>query len=137
MASDFDVLVDTDAFIAWFVAFDLLHQPATDLFAKLIREEVLMVATNWVVMETATVLSYRVGQDQARRFLKHLENSRFPTIRITDELEQDTVSLFKHQNGRGVSMVDCANAVFAKHLAIPRIFSFDKFYKRLNLATVR
>ncbi len=137
MGSKFEVLVDSDAFVAWFVAFDLLHRTASDVFEKLIHEQALMVATNWVLVETATVLSYRVGQDQARRFLKHFETSHFPIVRVTEDLEQETLSFFKRQNGRGVSMIDCANAVVAKHFGIPRIFSFDKFYRRLKIRTAQ
>ena len=34
-------------------------------------------------------------------------------------------------------MVDCANAVVADHYNVPAIFSFDKFYRRLEVKTSR
>jgi predicted nucleic acid-binding protein len=83
------------------------------------------------------VLSYRSGQSLARALLDSVERSQVPTIHITEELQSEAVALFRQQEGRGTSMVDCANVAVARRFAIPRIFSFDKFYKRLGLPTVR
>jgi predicted nucleic acid-binding protein len=134
--SNFEVLIDSDAFIAFYLDYDLFHSQASELFARFDQSQTRLTTNSWVVAETATVLSYRGGQELAQTFLQRIERSDIPVIHIDEKLEQATFQFFKDQKGRGISMVDCANAVVTQHFSIPEIFSFDKFYKQLHLKTV-
>jgi predicted nucleic acid-binding protein len=134
--SNFEVLIDSDAFIAFYLDYDLFHPQASELFARFDQSQTGLTTTSWVVAETATVLSYRGGQELAQTFLQRIKSSHIPVIHIDEKLEQATFQFFKNQKGRGISMVDCANAVVTQHFSIPEIFSFDKFYKQLNLKIV-
>lgn len=134
--SNFQILVDSDAFIAYYLDYDIFHPQVSELFDRFTQHETLITTTSWVVAETATVLSYRGGQDLAQTFLQRIESSHLPVIHIDEKLEQATFQFFKDQTGRGISMVDCSNAVVMQHFSIPEIFSFDKFYKQLHLKTV-
>jgi predicted nucleic acid-binding protein len=129
------ILIDSDAFVSWFIEADYFHTQASRIFENIMQTQTTLAATNWVIAETATVLSYRVGQAQALKFLRHIEDSKLPLVHISEELEQHTRELFQKQTGRGISMVDCSNVAVMQHLGIQEIFSFDKFYKRLGLKT--
>ncbi len=109
MSSSYDVLIDSDIFVALHEPYDILHKEAKQLLAREEERGAKLVTTNLVIMETATVLSNRVGQDEAKRFLE--EVSHVDKIFIDEDLERETHKLFKQQKGRGYSMVDCANAV--------------------------
>jgi predicted nucleic acid-binding protein len=131
----FEVLIDSDAFIAWLRPGDLFHAHAQAMFTKLAKQATPVATTSLVVLETATVLSHREGTNVAKRFLDLVEASHLPVIHIDAELQQATIALFKSRAVKGTSMVDCANAVVAKRLGIPQVFSFDHFYRQMGLRT--
>jgi len=125
------VLVDSDAFIAWLVEDDLLHKEAVGVLKTLQETKQVTVTTNLVVAETATVLSNRVGQDQARAFLDFVE--KLPIIHITEALQAEALKLFRQQATKGTSVVDCCNVAVVKSFHIASIFSFDGFYRKQGL----
>jgi predicted nucleic acid-binding protein len=132
--NNFEVLIDSDAFIAKLYEYDLLHTPALELFDNLEQNRKLLVTTDAVVGETATVLSHRVGQKLATAFLVFIERSAIPIIHIDEKLHKDALKIFREQTQRGTSFVDCANVAVMKRFGIPTIFSFDEFYfKKLHL----
>jgi predicted nucleic acid-binding protein len=134
---NFQALIDSDAFIAWLMPDDLLHQPVSEIFGKLEKRKAALVTTSWVILETATVLSNRASQSVAKLFLDQVEKMGLSVIHITEDLQQEAVEFFKRQEARGTSLVDCGNAVIVARFNIPQIFSFDGFYtKRLKLSTV-
>lgn len=130
VTSSFDVLIDSDAFVGIFLPHDSLHNRAVTMFASLKSQQLNIVTTSWVIAETATVLSYRDGQDAAHRFLDQIATSQFDTIHITESLQEEAAKIFRAQQMKRTSMVDCGNMAVAQHFAIPKIFAFDEFYKR-------
>ena len=126
------VLIDSDAFIAWFKPDDLMAPYAEKIFAKIFAEELRIAVTSLVVIETATTLSNRADHATALKFLATITKTDLPVIHITEALQQDAIALFAQQAKKGTSLVDCANAVALRHFNIPAIFSFDGFYKRLG-----
>ena len=130
----FHVLVDSDAFVGWYLPADAHFKRATELFTRFDEENRSLVTTSWVVAETATVLSHRVGQESAREFLDMITSTPFPVIHVTEELQAETIKVFMEQETKNTSMVDCSNVVVMRRFDIPTILSFDNFYhKRFNL----
>jgi predicted nucleic acid-binding protein len=125
------VLVDSDAFIGWLNNEDLLHEDAVKVLKNIERAKLTTLTTSLVVAETATTLSNRLGQAQARAFLEFVEN--LPVVHISEEIQNEALQLFREQATKGTSVVDCANVVVMKRLQIPVIFSFDGFYKKQGL----
>ena len=76
--SAIDILIDSDAFIAWFMPDDLFAQVATRSFEEIFKRKLRIATTSLVVVETATTLSNRSGQDIAQQFLKMLADSGLP-----------------------------------------------------------
>lgn len=128
-ATHYDVLVDSDAFIGWLNTQDAHHARATQLFEQAFSQKHQLVTTSFVVSETATVLSARINQVAAIRFLDLV--SAYPIIHITEELQQAALALFRKQVTKRTSVVDCSNVVVAQHFGIADILSFDGFYKKL------
>lgn len=133
---NFQVLVDSDAFVGWLLPKDAHFQQASAIFGQLAKQQAHLVTTSWVKAETATVLSHKAGQGLARAFLEKMKRLHFPTIHITEELQSAATDLFIAQEQRGTSMTDCGNVVVMKRLGIPMIFSFDRIYtKQFGLET--
>ena len=131
--NSFDVLIDTSGFIAYFRAGDMFHAEASDLFDKVSQEQLDVATTNLILMETATVLSFRDGHETAKHFLDTMDSLTFPVIQVDMDMQQQTIALFKQQAIRGTSMVDCSSVVVMERLHIPRILTFDAFFKQVKL----
>ena len=137
MASEIEILVDSDAFVGRFYPNDKHHKTAKGIFSELEEKGSSIATTSMVVAETATVLSHRSGQDLARTFLSTIEKSTLPVIHMDEKLQREAITIFKDQDKRGTSVTDCANVAVIQRFKIQAIFSFDKFYKkRFRLNTV-
>lgn len=133
----FEVLVDSDGWIAFYLPDDLLHADAVSIYERVQAQEKRFVTTCAVIGETATVLSHRSGQKLARQFLLAVEQSGIPVIFIDEKLYREALELFMQQETKGTSFVDCANVVVARAFEISAILSFDKFYgQQAGLKTV-
>lgn len=132
MPTPFDYLVDSDAFVALMLPGDALAPTVQQLFRHIETERQRIAVTNWVVAETATVLSYRDGQATATRFLTMIEEGEIPILAITEALERATHQLFREQKTKGTSMVDCSNVAAARYYDIPKLLAFDHFYRRFG-----
>lgn len=131
MSNGTQILVDSDAFVGLLLEKDTHHDRCAELFAEVASQGALIVTNSFVIAETATVLSHRVGQELARVFLDEvIEQGRFPTIFVTEALQQQAIKIFKKQESRGTSMTDCVNVAIMQQLQIPIIFSFDTFYSK-------
>ncbi len=131
--SNFEVLIDSDAFVGLFLPDDAHFQSVSKQFDHFEREQTKLATTNWVVAETATVLSRRDTQETAKRFLKMIETSGIPILFISREVEKDALRIFKDQSTKNTSVIDCSNIAVLNHYRISRLFSFDKFYKKLSV----
>jgi predicted nucleic acid-binding protein len=134
----YQVLIDSDAFVGATLNDDAHHETAKQLFNQLIKKRINCATTSLIVIETATVLSKLAGQESARNFITQMtEKHRFPVIFIDEKFYLDALDVFKQQERKRTSVVDCANVAVMKELEIPAIFSFDKVYtKDFKLDTV-
>ena len=131
---EFQILVDSDAFVGRFFPNDAHHHHSLELFEKLENSESVLATTSAVIGETATVLSHRRGQDLAVQFLDVIKRSQMPIVHIDEQLHQRALALFEEQRDRGTSYTDCANVAVIQQFSIEMIFSFDQVYsKRFGL----
>lgn len=126
--TDFDVLIDSDAFVGMFFRQDAHHQLAKEIYERFRIQDSRLVTTNFVIAETATVLSRYDGQPLARSFLSFARSGNLPIIFITSALQEATEQIFVASENKNTSMVDCSNVAVMQEFRIPAIFSFDKFY---------
>lgn len=135
--NQFQVLVDSDAFVGRINPDDVHHERANRIFQSLAEKKSRLVTTSMVVAETATVLSHRVGQSLARTFLEVIQRGNIPVIHIDEALQAVALDIFSQQTRRGTSVTDCANVAVVQRLNISEIFSFDQGYpKRFGVGLV-
>jgi len=65
-------LIDSSVWVALFLDCDLLHENAVEVFSKINGKIYIPYC---VVVEAATVLTYKHSKDQANNFLKYIENN--------------------------------------------------------------
>lgn len=133
--SNTPILVDSDAFVGLLIKKDSHHNESSKLFSEIAARGLPIITTSFVIAETATVLSHRIGQELARIFLDDVvTEGKFPTVFVTESLQQQAIEIFKKQNNKGISMTDCVNVAVMQQIQTVTIFSYDSFYeKRCNL----
>lgn len=131
----FDILFDSDGFVALFVEQDAHHEKAKFLFQSAVENRLNIVASDYIVAETATVLSRLSGQEVARKFLSFVGGDTFPIIQMDTARVRNTLDLFHAQPNKRTSVFDCSNVIIMQEFQIPMIFSFDHFYKRFDFET--
>lgn len=136
MSGHFDVLVDSDAFIGFFVEEDAHFKQAQTSFRAFSAAGQILVTTNAVVTETASMLSRRISYKIACRFVEFIRDGDLPLIYLDRALSDSAHAIFLVQNKEGTSMVDCTNIAVSRYYSIPTIFGFDHFYTKFGLALV-
>lgn len=127
--SKYDVLIDSDAFVGLLHIPDFHHKQVKKIFAKMEKDKLSFVTTSYVVMEVATVLSHKSGQNIAKRFLSLVD--KIPTIHISRDFCKAGLDIFSQQNKKGNSVVDCTNVAVMRQFEIEKILSFDKVYEKV------
>jgi len=133
LPNNLEVLIDSNVFVGLFLPDDAHFQRVTELFNQFERQKTKLSVTNWVVAETATVLSWKDTQETAKKFLHMIETSNIPVLTVTKNIEKEAWQIFKDQSTKKTSFVDCSNIAVANHFHIPQICAFDKFYGRFDL----
>ncbi len=134
----FQVLIDSDAFVGQVNPDDAHFNRANEILQSLAKKKVQFVTTSLVIAESATVLSYRVGQNLARTFLEVMKRGNVPIIHIDETLQETALDIFSDQDKKGTSVTDCANVAVMQRFEIPKIFSFDKIYpKKFGLKLIK
>lgn len=136
MNGRFDCVVDSDAFIGFFVEQDAHFKRAQAAFRSCAAAGQILVTTNLVVTETASMLSRRISYGVACRFVEYIRDGDFPIIYLDKALQDASYAIFLAQNREGTSMVDCANVAVSRYYSIPTIFGFDSFYRKFGLALI-
>ncbi|OGG14059.1 hypothetical protein A3D77_00945 [Candidatus Gottesmanbacteria bacterium RIFCSPHIGHO2_02_FULL_39_11] len=123
------ILVDSDILVGAFRKDDTNNFKAISLL-KLILSNHQGYIINLVLMESATVLSHRIGMDAVKLFLKRFPELELTIIDMDHNLEEKAWEIFTKQTKKGCSYVDCANLASIAHYHLDKIASFDGFYPK-------
>jgi predicted nucleic acid-binding protein len=124
------MLLDTSGFFALLNQEEREHPAALRLFTQEAARHVL-VTTEHVLVETATLLRARGTREMERKFFALLDATR--RIRIvwaSFALFTETREFFLKHQDKGWSFVDCASFVLMKEEGIQKALSTDKHFKQ-------
>ncbi|MCL4878512.1 MAG: PIN domain-containing protein [Anaerolineae bacterium] len=127
MKSNFEILLDSDALVGLFVEHDAHHAQSTRYFEGFRETYRRIVATSYVIDETATVIS-RTNHAIARHYLATIEAIKLPIIHIDETLRRRGLTIFNQQTHNRTSVVDCVNVAVMQTYDIPQIYAFDRVY---------
>lgn len=129
------ILIDADALIALAKIDDLNHQKAIHTGQRYQDHEICI--TPFTIPEVVTVLSHKVSQAAAKKYLKESQILQWQLLDLTQNIVNDTHELFMAQTKKGTSWVDCLNCIMVKTYRLDGIFSFDRFYRRQHLPLIK
>jgi len=124
------LLIDTDFLIALIKEDDKNHLRSVNKLRVL--KDALIFITPFTIPETVTVLSYKVSQKSAQKFLKEARE-KFVELPLNEEVIASTDKIFLTQNKKGISWIDCLNVAIVKYYKLEGILSYDKFYSRVGI----
>lgn len=121
-------IIDSSVWVALFLDADTQHPKATRLFPVLALP---IYVPYCVIVEVATVLTYKHSKEQADGFLKYLDGNR--DIVLIDDTLQDEM-LFFRSLAQKISFTDAALIFLSKKLGV-RLVTFDRQLKQIAKKT--
>ena len=118
------VFVDTSAFYALAAEQDRWHEAAQGIHERLKRAGARLATTNYVLLETISLVQRRHGVAQAERFGESAAE-RMDILWIDRAQHQAAWTTWKQQRRRGLSLVDCASFAVMRERGIQSAFAFD------------
>jgi len=116
-----DIILDSNVWIAFLNKDDSQNAKASELFTKISIEKVLL--TEYIILEVATIIKQKRGQEFANRFLLNFTNGTQLKILYSAEFYQQTIKLFISSSQNKLSFVDTSLVVLSDKY---KIISFDK-----------
>lgn len=117
------IFLDTSAIYALSDRNDLNHSKAKQYFNEAIGKGHSFLVHNYILLESAALLSGRLGWPAAFQFMKDSEN--FDRVWVDQELHQEAVKKWSHRAKRKVSFVDQVSFFVMRENHIEKAFTFD------------
>jgi len=122
------VFVDTSAFFPIIDNSDADHPQATNTWNRLLADRVLLLTTNYVLLESSALLQRRLGLEAYRDF----ETQVVPLLHIEwiDEARHRSGVLATLSAGRRrLSLVDCVSFQVMRQAGVRTAFCFDDHFR--------
>jgi len=131
-----NIFVDTSAFLAILDAQDPNHERADQIWKILLGQGDPLVSTNYVVVETISLVQRRFGLLAAQEF----QDVIVPLLEI-EWVDQTTYSIAMQllflANQRRLNLVDCVSFAVMNRLKISTAFVFDKHFNQQGFTCLR
>lgn len=131
------VFADASAFIALYSVHDAHARAAQRISQNLARQKAMIITSNYIVAESLTVISQRLGKRQAVMIGKFLFSGTIPVMRIDENLDRQAFGLFSAMDRKDVSFVDCTCFVLCRELGIEHVFGFDRDFQQQGLKLLK
>jgi predicted nucleic acid-binding protein len=127
--------IDTSALYAILDRDDKNHEPAVHAFRRLLAEDVALLTTNYVLLETVSLLQNRLGIEAVRT----MQDDFAPLLQLEWVSEDDHVRgveavLFAVR--RKLSLVDCVSFRCMRKRSITTAFTFDDHFREQGFTVV-
>jgi predicted nucleic acid-binding protein len=120
------IIFDSNIWIAFFHQSDQTHQKAVAIFKEVGMEKVIL--TEYVLLETATVLKQRGGHALVLDFLQTVYKSGTVEILSSSFFYEETMILFESLQEKHLSFVDVSLLYLSREYTV---LTFDRHLKRL------
>jgi len=121
------VFVDTSAFYALFDQDDQNHDRAKMQLDDLLAREEDLVSTNYVLVETISLLQRRIGSGAVTDFENHMKLA-LRTIWVDESAHEAGMNALLLANRTRLSPVDCVSFTTMRRLNLATAFAFDRHF---------
>lgn len=128
------ILVDTSAYFALVDRSDH-HHPDTAAFVR--ANDVPLVTTDLIVVETLNLVQARLGYPRAVRLGKRLLDPALTTVlKVSEEDVGEAWRLFQRYRDKEFSFTDCTTFALMRRMHISTAFAFDLHFRQYGQITV-
>ncbi len=120
--------MDTSAFYALASATDDMHAQAVAVHDELKQATARLLTTNYVVLESVSLLQRRIGIREAERFGDFV-TTQVEVVWIDEAQHRTAWILWKRSRLRGLSLVDCSSFAVMRDLGVQQAFAFDPQFR--------
>jgi len=101
------LLLDANVLVSLYNRRDSLHRKAVTLFQSLAKLKVQLVVSNYILLETYTIIAQRSGKRQALEFGIFVRTKKpFLIKHISENLDEETWEIFTKIKDKNISFVD-------------------------------
>lgn len=126
------IFIDTAAWIALLNISDALHDRAEQLMAKLLKQRILLVTTEFVLLEVADALSSPAIRVKTINFINGLQQLKIlQIIPISSELFTNGWILYSQRSDKGWGLTNCTSFVVMTEQQITTAFTSDRHFEHL------
>lgn len=125
------VFLDTSFFKAYIDAKDEFHTQAQAVWQKLKEENTFFVTSNYILIESFTLIKFRCGRKVVSGFRELLGESEsfMKIVRVTIADEARAWDWFLLDWSK-LSFTDCVSFALMKRLGLKRVATFDTHFER-------
>ena len=118
------IFADSNYFIALFNAHDALHERAKKITREM--EQIVFYISNFIFLETVTVLSQKCGRKTSREVGEHLlKNPLIKIVHFDEILQKETWRIFQEEPSKNISFADCSTVAVMDTEGISELLTFD------------
>ena len=122
------VFVVTSAFNAILNDTDRRHRQARQTWRELVETERDLVTTNYVLLETVSLVQRRLGLSKLHAFLANTVPF-LEVVWVTEQLHEESIAMLLAANRRQLSLVDCVSFVTMRQSGLDTVFAFDRHFE--------
>ncbi|MGC1393125.1 MAG: PIN domain-containing protein [Coleofasciculaceae cyanobacterium] len=123
--------MDTAAWIALLNGSDALHSRAKQVMNELIQQKVLLVTTEFVLLEVADALSIPAIRSQTVAFINGLRQlSILEIIPVSQTLFVEGWMLYSQRSDKEWGLTDCSSFVVMTQQKITQSFTSDRHFEQ-------
>ena len=121
------IFIDSNFFVALHNPDDSLHKDAVNRSKVLLEAAPKAYVSNYIFLETVTVLSQKVGRQEAiLRGNQLLNPEDFNFVQINNWLQEQTWRIFCEISKKNTSFVDCSTIAVMQAEGIDKLLTFDQ-----------
>lgn len=118
---------DTSALFALLVRNDDMHEQAGKIFGQCMHDEVQLLSSSFILVETTALLQRRVGMDAVIDFYEKIV-PLLDIVWVDGEWYEKAMTRLLALQKKEVSLVDCLSFVIMETREISHAFSFDHHF---------
>lgn len=129
------IFVDTSYFYALLDRDDANHQKAKKTWNDIIKDDNILLASNYVLVESFALIQRRLGIDAARAFQEDV----LPLINIEwidSATHKSGVSALLASARKKLSLVDCVSFEVMRSSGIKKVLAFDQHFKETGFQCI-
>jgi uncharacterized protein len=130
------VFVDSNGFAGIAIKGDIHNRDSVAILRNLTLTGRSMIATNFIVAETYSVVLSRAGHLAALNVLDLIKNSVELIERATEADEERAVAILRQYDDKSFSYTDATSFVVMERLGLRDVFTFDRHFAQFGFSPI-